>query len=100
MAKPGSDPLKVRHYAKTQHEEGTTNPLRCISSLHKRFPNVSYHVGGLRAACSPNKVFEWTEHLEREFVDFKNIFHTQIRLSPFDKKNLSKYYVMWHHRRV
>ena len=42
--------------------------------------------GGLRAACSPNKVFEWTEHLEKEFVDFKNIFYTQIRLSPFDKK--------------
>ena len=60
----------------------------CISSLQAWFPNVSYHIGNLRAACIPNKTFEQKKIREKQFNELKkNLAREDTRL-PFLLKEL------------
>ena len=55
-----------------------------ISSLKDWFPSIQFNTDNLRAGCAHLKHFSWTDIMEEEFRQVKEIFTHQIRLSPFD----------------
>merc|ERR1712236_45017 len=89
------DPPDKRVVAVTEMPEPqTTKEVRVfmgmISSLSSWFPNISFNTPNLRAACAENKKFQWNEILQKEFLQVKHVFKSQIRLSPLDPNKTPK----------
>ena len=68
--------------ARTKKDLQTTCGM--IASLKDWFPNVQFNTENLRAGCAHLKHFQWTDIMEQEFKQVKDIFTHKICLSPFD----------------
>ena len=81
---PDSRILAVTEMATPRTKKDLQTLCGMIASLKDWFPSVQFITENLRAGSAHLKHFQWTDIMEQEFKQVKEIFTHQIRLSPFD----------------
>ena len=81
---PDSRILAVTEMATPRTKKELQTLCGMISSLKDWFPSLQFNTDNLSMGCAHLKHFLWTDIMKEEFIQVKEIFTHQIRLSPFD----------------